>query len=93
MRYGLMFVVILVFITGCASMREMEEAYELDREFGRAQMESWDKMIAYPDSPYSDKIPEGLEGINAEPAMEVYQKSYSKAPTETNVIEFGLIGD
>ena len=93
MRYSLLFVVALLFITGCASMKEMEEAYAIDREFGRAQMESWDKMIAYPDSPYSDKTPEGLAGINAEPAMGVYQNSYAKEPTKSTIIEFGLGDD
>jgi hypothetical protein len=81
---------VLVLCAGCAAI---EEAYVLDREFGRAQMESWDKMIVYPDYRHADQQPAGVEGIHAEAAMEAYHWSFSKRPTETNVIQFGVVGD
>lgn len=75
----------LLFLAGCA-----QNAAYVDEEFGQAQMASWEKMIAYPDGLNADKQPEGLEGINAEPAMDVYHRSFAKKPTETNVIKFGI---
>ena len=81
-------IVSLLLFSGCA-----QEAYYIDQEFGEAQMESWDKMIAYPAERYADKQPEGLEGIHAEPAMDVYHRSFSKEPTKTNVIKFGIVGE
>jgi len=72
---------------GCASF---EEAYVLDREFGQAQMQSWDRLIAYPDGRYAERVPEGLNGIHAESAMGVYHKSFSKEPTESEVIKLGF---
>jgi hypothetical protein len=90
MRWSFLILIAAVTFTGCASF---EEAYVLDREFGKAQMETWDKMIAYPDSKYADKQPEGMEGIHAEPAMGVYHRSYSKEPTATNVIQLGIVDD
>ncbi|WP_305041472.1 hypothetical protein [Geoalkalibacter sp.] len=80
---------VLAFGAGCAMK---EEAYVLDREFGKAQMESWDKMIAYPHAPYAEAQPEGLEGIHAEPAMGVYHKSFAKEPTRREVFQLGIIG-
>lgn len=90
MKWCLFILVATLTLTGCASF---EETYYLDREFGKAQMESWDKMIAYPEPQHIDKQPEGLEGIHAEPAMNVYHRSFSKEPTKTNVIQFGLAGE
>jgi len=90
MKWSLLILIVAVALVGCAAF---EETYYLDREFGQAQTETWDKMIAYPESKYADKTPEGLEGIHAEPAMEVYQRSFSKEPTPTNVIKFGIVND
>ena len=90
MKWSLLILVVAVTLAGCAAF---EETYYLDREYGQAQMASWNKMIANPESKYADKTPEGLEGINAEPAMAVYQRSFSKEPTPTNVIKFGIVND
>lgn len=90
MKWTFLILIVALISTGCASF---EETYYLDREFGKAQMESWDKMIAYPESQYADKQPEGLEGIHAEPAMNVYHRSFSKEPTKTNVIKFGIVNN
>jgi hypothetical protein len=79
----------LFLLTGCASF---EEAYYLDREFGKAQMESWNKMIAYPDYRYADQEPEGMAGIHGEAAMDIYHRSFDKEPTHTEVFQLGIIG-
>ncbi len=87
------FIVALIAAVLCLGCSMTEEAYYLDREYGKAQMESWDKMIAHPDYRYADRQPEGLEGVHAEPAMDVYHRSFSKEPTESDVIQFGIIGE
>jgi len=81
--------ILLVLLVGCAGT---EETYYLDQEFGQAQMESWDKMIVPPDPMKTEKKPEGMEGIHAESAIGVYHGSFSKKPTETNIIQFGITG-
>jgi len=90
MKWGLLILLFAVVGSGCASF---EEAYILDREYGQAQMQSWDKLIAYPDGRYADQVPEGIEGINAESAMGVYHQSFAKPPTPTEVIKLGIVSD
>ena len=74
-------------LTGCASL---EEAYHLDREFGRASQASFDKMITYPDHRYVDQIPEGMEGIHAEGMMKGYDELYRVKPATEHIIRLGL---
>ncbi len=83
----------LIFLVVCSGCAATEETRYLDREFGKAQLESWDKMIVLPDQRFADKQPEGMQGINAEAAMDVYHRSFSKAPKETNIIQFGVVDD
>ncbi|MDO3378429.1 hypothetical protein [Geoalkalibacter halelectricus] len=90
MKTLMMIVLAAALCAGCATF---EEAYYIDREFGQAQMESWNKMIAYPDGRYADREVEGLDGIHAEPAMGVYHRSYSKEPTRGQVFQLGIIGN
>lgn len=79
---------IAFFCAGCATL---EETYYLDREFGKAQMESWNKMIAYPDDRYSDQKPDGMAGIHGEAAMDVYHRSFDREPTRNDVLQLGII--
>ncbi|HKI51622.1 MAG TPA: hypothetical protein VJ995_06080 [Geothermobacteraceae bacterium] len=88
-----LWILVLVAVFVCSGCAKFEEANFVDQEFGQAQMESWDKMIANPDGRYADKDPEGLDGIHAEPAMSVYNKSFSKEPTAAKIIKFGIVGD
>ena len=90
MRLWLLVLLASVILGGCASF---EEAYILDREYGQAQMHSWDSMIADPASTQADKQPDGLEGINAEAAMRVYDKAFTREPTRSNIIKFGIVGE
>ncbi len=78
-------------LAGCAVFNE---AYMLDQEFGQATRTAFESQIAYPDTPYAGTNPEGMEGINAEGTMDVYNKSFSEPPSRDNeVFEFGLTGD
>jgi hypothetical protein len=81
---------IIVLLTGCASF---EEAYEIDREFGKAQLAAWEKQLVHPDKPYASKTPEGLEGINAEGVMDVYNNTFSEKPTEVPALELRVTGN
>ncbi len=74
-------------LTGCASL---EEAYHLDREFGQASQASFNKMVTYPDHRYADQIPEGMEGIQAEGMMKVYDDRYRMKPVTDQIIRLGL---
>jgi len=66
----------VMLLGGCGIFNE---AYVLDNEFGVATRASFDNQIAYPDYRYAGVNPEGLEGINAEGAMDVYNKSFAEA--------------
>lgn len=74
-------------LAGCASM---EEAYYVDREFGKAQLASWDKLVAYPDYRYATKTPESIEGISAEEIMHVYNQTFAKEPEQVDVFQFEI---
>ncbi|MEJ2202204.1 MAG: hypothetical protein P8X63_14480 [Desulfuromonadaceae bacterium] len=90
MKLSFLLLLVGITVTGCSTAKE---TYILDREFGRAQIASWDKMIAYPEAQWADRQPEGLAGIHAEPAMEVYHHSFQKAPTPADVIQLGIVND
>lgn len=81
-------------LVGCASF---DEAYYVDREFGKQSQETWDMQVAYPDYRYAAdqttgefKNPEGLEGLPAENVMEVYTDTFADDPTEGNVLNFNV---
>jgi hypothetical protein len=77
----------MVLLAGCASL---EEAYYVDREFGQAQMASWDSQVAYPDYRFAAKTPQNIDGITAEEIMNVYNKTFAKEPTQTEVFQFEI---
>lgn len=64
----------LSFLGGCAAT---EEAYYVDREFGKAQMDAFDQQIAYKDYRYAGETPTGMSGIHSEKIMDTYQKAFS----------------
>ncbi len=80
----------LTLLAGCASM---EEAYVLDREFGKAQMAAWEQQIAHPNNPYAAQVPEGIEGITAEEVMGVYNGTFAEKPKQTDIFELGIVSD
>jgi len=76
-----------VLLAGCASF---EEAYYVDREFGQAQMMTWDSQVAYPDYRHVPKTPEGTDGITAEEIMDVHNQTFGERPEDVDVLQFGL---
>ncbi len=87
MKYLAIIAPLLLVFAGCASM---EEAYVLDREFGKAQMAAWDQQIINKNHPHGTISPEGIEGITAEEIMGVYNGTFSEKPEQTNVFNFGV---
>lgn len=60
------------------------EARQVDSNWEKAQMASWDSMIANPHPQPATTPPTGLEGINAEGAIDGYNKSFWGERTEKN---------
>jgi len=69
-------------LVGCASF---EEAYYTDRELGKSTAVSFDRMIVNQDRPHAGEIPEGLDGIHAEPVLESFHKTFSDNFTREDV--------
>jgi hypothetical protein len=87
MKFTTIAVSLSLLLAGCASL---EEAYYIDREFGQAQMASWDSQVAYPDNRYADKAPEGVPGITAEEIMSVHNRTFTKEPQQVNIFQLDI---
>ena len=66
---------IITFLGGCAVT---EEAYYVDREYGKAQNDAFDQQVAYKDYRYAEQTPTGMAGIHSEKIMETYQYSFDR---------------
>jgi hypothetical protein len=87
-------VLALIAVTALAGCTIFNEAYLLDQEYGDATNASFESQIAYPDYRYANVIPEGMEGVNAEGTMDIYNKSFQEEPArEIDLFEFGVAGD
>ena len=56
-----------------------------DKEFGKAQMLSFDSQIAYPDYRYAQSVPNELEGILAEEVMRGYFQSFKQGFSKQDI--------
>lgn len=86
-----LFVIVVSFamiLSGCS-------ASYVDKEFGKAQMTSFDKQIAYPDYRYTQKTPTGMEGILAEEVMQRYTESYREgfSKQKIDITDAGMKSD
>lgn len=66
------------------------EAQQVDRKWGKAQMATWDSMIANPQPQPATDPPTGLEGINAEGAMDVYNSRFWGQKKPSDVFTLGV---
>lgn len=66
------------------------EAQQIDRDWGKAQMASWDSIIANPHPQPAGDPPAGLEGINAEGVMDSYNSSFWEQKKQADVFSFGV---
>jgi len=72
--------VIASLISGCA-----HEAICVDREYGMANRDAFDRQIVYKDYKYAGQPVDGLDGIYVEPTMGKYLETYSEGFTKENV--------
>ena len=80
MRCLILIFVATIFMTGCA-----QEAYYADREHGIASMDAYDQQIVHKDYVHADKDVNGMEGLHAEPTMEMYHDSFGQGFTDLDV--------
>lgn len=69
-------------LTGCSAF---EEAYYVDREFGKASQAAWDQQIVNKGQPYGDQTPEGMAGVTAEEVINVHTKTFAEPPTQAKI--------
>ena len=65
----------LLLLVGCTTM-------DIDQEYGKASMSSWDMQIVDPAPSSAGLTPEGLAGIHAEEVMDVRNKTFGEAETD-----------
>lgn len=72
----------LFLLAGCTEMN-------IDREYGKANMSSWDMQIADPAPVAADKTPEGMAGIDAEKIMGVRNETFGEGQTDFGAMTVG----
>ena len=82
MRCLILIFVATIFMTGCA-----QEAYYADQEHGIASMDAYDQQIVHKDYVHADKDVNGMEGLHAEPTMEMFHDSFGEGFTDLDVGE------
>ena len=81
----------LALLAGCAHSPEAnQEAYFVDQDWGKAQEESWARMVAYPEGRQPDAVPEGMSGITGEEVINVHNKTFAEKPTKAPVFQLGV---
>ena len=75
MKYIALLVTLGFLLVGCAAM---EEAYYVDREFGAAHNDAFDRQIINKDYAHAGKSVEGLPALHAESIMETYHGTFSE---------------
>ena len=82
MKYVILTLTCVALLAGCASF---EEAYYVDREFGMANNDAFDRQIVHKDYKYAGEPVNDLSGIHAEPIMETYQGTFSEGFTSEDI--------
>jgi len=88
MRYLILIFAVTIFMTGCA-----QEAYYADQEHGIASMDAYNQQIVHKDYVHADKDVNGMEGLHAEPTMQMYHESFGEGFTQGDVGEVSGFGD
>lgn len=70
-------------LTGCAAL---EEAYYVDREFGTAAQNTWDRQIAHPDLRHAGSLPRGLDPRTAEETLQFLRPGKQVAPPAPGIL-------
>lgn len=69
-----------LFLAGCA-----QEAYYVDKEFGAASRDAFDRQIVNHNNPNAGKTPETLTGVHAEPLMGRYHQTFGEGFTSEDI--------
>lgn len=80
MKYLTLLFVATVVLAGCA-----HEAYYADNEYGVASMDAFDRQVVHKDYIYADKSVDGMEGLHAEPTLEMYHNSFGEGFTQGTI--------
>jgi hypothetical protein len=80
MRTLALIFVAAIFTTGCA-----QEALYADQEYGIASMDAYDQMIVHKDYAHADKEVKDMDGLHAEPTMQMYHDSFGDGFTQKDV--------
>lgn len=80
MKYLTFVFIAAAVLTGCA-----QEAYYADREYGVASMDAFDRQIVHKDYVYASKTDDKMDGLHAEPIMEMYHGSFGEGFTQESI--------
>ena len=80
MKYLTVLFVVAAILPGCA-----HEATYADNEYGLASMDAFDRQIVHKDYAYADKTVDGMDGLHAEPTMEMYHNSFGDGFTQESI--------
>lgn len=70
-------------LTGCAAL---EEAYYVDREFGTAAQNTWDRQVAHPDLRHAGNLPRGLDPRTAAETLQFLRPGNQVAPPVPDIL-------
>ena len=73
MRYLALLFLTAAVLAGCA-----QEAYYTDREYGIASRDAFDQQVVNKDYVHASKTSDSMEGLHAEPIMEMYHDSFGE---------------
>lgn len=80
MRYLMILLFLVFFLVGCA-----HEAPYADHEYGMATMDAFDRQVVYKDYAHANKPVEGMDGLHAEPTMQMYHNSFGQGFTQESI--------
>jgi hypothetical protein len=80
MKYLTFVFIASALLAGCA-----QDAFYADREYGIASTDAFDRQIVHKDYVHAGKTSDAMEGIHAEPIMEMYHESFSEGFTQESI--------
>ena len=80
MRYLALLFLTAAVLAGCA-----QEAYYTDREYGIASRDAFDQQVVNKDYVHASKTSDSMDGLHAEPTMEMYHDSFGEGFTQESV--------
>jgi hypothetical protein len=75
----------LLFLTAAVLAGCAQEAYYADREYGIATRDAFDQQVVNKDYVHTGKTSDSMDGLHAEPIMEMYHDSFGEGFTQESV--------